>query len=191
MNKEEAGTNLNRALKPLYEKFGSKTSLLTKFGRWQLEENPHAQTPFVKAILDNKPKWKSFKRVIESGKPFISFIPTEYGGWRRSYGPSYAHLIKTQIDIKKISYFYNIGEELLDCIILRLYMGNSGSKYFLNLNKTDYKTMGRGIDDGDGVMWFKWPLFHDFEEYILIEDLVGWEIPFLNWQTDNPLEVKR
>ncbi len=189
MNKEEARTNLNRILKPLYNKFGSKTSLLTKFGRWQLEDNPHAQTTFAKAILDNKHKWKSFKRVIEAGKPFISFIPTEYGGWRRSYGPSYADLIQTRIDVKKIFYLYNIEEEIIDYIMLRLHIGNSGSRYFLNLNKTDYHSMGRDIDDRS-EMWFKWPLFHDFEEYILIEDLVSLKIPFLNWQTDNPLEVK-
>ena len=181
MNKEEARTILIRFLKPLYEQFGSKTSLLTKFGRWQLEDNPEAQTDFAKAILDNKHKWKSLETVIESGKPFISFIPIESGQFRDG---SWNIIIETT----KIGYLYNIGEKKLDYILLRRYIGNSGSHYYLNIAPPDFNTITRLSIQQDEI-WFKMFLFNDYEEYILIEDLVGLKIPFLNWQ-ENPWEVK-
>ena len=185
MNKGEARTKLNRFLKPLYEQFGSKTSLLTKFGRWHLEDNPEAQTDFAKAILDNKHKWKSLETVIESGKPFISFHFLN----QQSRNGSWIRIIETN----KIGYLYNVGEEKLDYIMLRRYTGNSGSQYFLNISNPDFGTMNNlklAEQKINAEMWFKMFFFDDFEEYILIEDLVDLEIPFLNWQSDSPLEVK-
>jgi len=174
MNKEEATKNLNRFLKPLYRKYGSKTNIITKFNREFLKNNPKVKTSLERAILDKSYTWKSFKRVIESGKPFISFIKSDYS--------------KT-VRIKSIIYFYNVEENSVDYIMIFHRVGESGSEYFLNLHKDDYYTMRRFDEKGD--MWFKWPLFHDFEEYLFLEDLVGWENPFLNWASDKPWEGEK